>query len=269
MEFNFTEDCLVGVEEIDEEHRYLFHLMNQIMESLHGGDGEESQLEHYVERLKEYGTEHFAHEEAYMAQIDDPELHFQKRAHRMFMEKLNGIDAAFLHDAEKHALMEDMLAYLTKWLYKHILGGDTLIGKIRHIVPNEEENPCAFTSQYETGIDFVDDEHRRLFDIVGRAYSLMGMQQGLERYDKIMGVLDELSEYAETHFAHEEEYMKKIKYPKLEQQQRAHSIFLDRMDDRNFAENELDQEEYLEELLDFLFGWLSNHIMRMDKEIAG
>lgn len=272
MEFKFTEDCLVGVEQIDEEHRYLFHIMNQITETLCHSDEperERDELEEYIGRLKEYGTQHFAHEEAYMEEIGDPELLMQKRAHKMFMEKLNSLDVAFLQDEEKKAVLKDMLVYLTKWLYQHILGSDTLIGRIRHIEIEPEENPFEFTSRYYTGIGFVDEEHKRLFDIIGRAFQVSQDVSTVDQYDNIMSILDELYDYTRTHFAHEEEYMEQIQDPNLEKQLRAHTAFLERVEDRDIGENQENQQEYLTELLDFLFGWLSNHIEKMDRKIGG
>lgn len=272
MEFKFTDDCLVGVEQIDEEHRYLFHVMNQIAETLSlGGETEEEKdrLEEYIGKLKEYGTRHFAHEEAYMEEIGDPELLLQKRAHRLFMEKLNSLDIAYLQDQEKKAVLQDMLIYLTRWLYQHILGSDTLIGQIRHIEVKPEEEPFEFTARYHTGIKFVDEEHRRLFDIIGRAFQVSGDVSTVDRYDNIMGILDELYDYTRTHFAHEEAYMEQINDPNLERQQRAHTAFLERVEDRDVGENQENQQEYLTGLLDFLFGWLSNHIEKMDRKIGG
>lgn len=272
MEFKFTDDCLVGVEQIDEEHRYLFHIMNQITETLCHSEElekEKDKLDEYIGKLKEYGTQHFAHEEAYMEEIGDPELLMQKRAHKMFMEKLNSLDIAFLQDEEKKAVLKDMLVYLTRWLYQHILGSDTLIGKIRHIEVKSEEDPFEFTSRYYTGIEFVDEEHKRLFDIIGRAFQVSRDVSTIDQYDNIMSILDELYDYTRTHFAHEEEYMEQIHDPNLEKQQRAHMAFLERVEDRDIGENQENQQEYLTELLDFLFGWLSNHIEKMDRKIGG
>ena len=62
--------------------------------------------------------------------------------------------------------------------------------------------------------------------------------------------------------------MEQTKYPQLEQQRRAHAAFLERLDEKDLGEGMEEQQEYLEELMDFLFGWLSNHILRMDKGIA-
>ncbi len=270
MFFQFTNDCIVGVEQIDVEHQYLFMLMNQLMEAVHGNPGSDT-LETYADRLIEYGEVHFAHEEAYLEETKDPELIRQKREHTMFLNKMRALDMMDLNDEEKRRLLGDTLVYLTKWLYNHILGIDTLIGKVQHIADQvvTQEEFCLFTEKYMTGIESIDEEHRGLFEIIGNAYRMI--ESGImlsDHYDDIMSLLDQLEEYTEVHFAHEEEYMEQTGYPKLEDQRRAHAVFLDRLEEKDLGENLENQQEYLEDLLDFLYAWLGNHILKMDKPIG-
>lgn len=270
MFFQFTNDCIVGVEQIDVEHQYLFMLMNQLMEAVHGNSDSDT-LETYADRLIEYGEVHFAHEEAYLEETNDPELIRQKREHTMFLNKMRALDMMDLNDEEKRRLLGDTLVYLTKWLYNHILGIDTLIGKVVHIADQvvTQDEFCLFTEKYMTGIEAIDEEHRGLFEIIGNAYRMI--ESGImvsDHYDDIMSLLDQLEEYTEVHFAHEEEYMEQIGYPKLEEQRRAHAVFLDRLEEKDLGENLDNQQEYLENLLDFLYAWLGNHILKMDKPIG-
>lgn len=272
--FQFTEDCIVGVEQIDAEHQYLISLMNQMMEVLSREkemEKKKHELEEYIGKLIEYGETHFVHEEEYMEKTKDPELHYQKLQHSMFLSKVRAIDVEHLNDAEKRKIMEDTLKYLTKWLYRHIIGSDTMIGKIQHLADikvQENDNPCAFTQKYMTGIPQIDEEHKVLFDIIGDAYVLVESGATQDKYDEIMGILDRLEEYTRFHFAHEEEYMEKTNYPQLDVQRRAHTAFLERLEEKDLGEDVEDQQEYLEDLMDFLFGWLSNHILKMDKGIV-
>ena len=70
-----------------------------------------------------------------------------------------------------------------------------------------------------------------------------------------------------TNMMHEEEYMENIHYPKLETQKRAHTAFIEKLVDINMNElNDIDdnQQQYLEELIDYLSGWLSDHILKSD-----
>ncbi len=271
--FLFTEDCIIGVEQIDVEHQYLFTLLNEIERVVHDkGSVEQKQtdLGGYIDTLLEYGQIHFEHEEAYMEKIHDPELFRQKRDHAMFMEKLRAIDLIDLNDEEKRKILEDTLIYLIKWLYQHILGSDTLIGKV-HRVRDEakrEEDFCRFTAEFLTGIPDIDEEHQVLFDIIAQTYRLMDRRYMHEIFDEIMGLLDQLNDYTTIHFAHEEAYMEKVGYPHLEEQKAAHNSFRERIGMRAPGEDAVGQWAYLEELLDYLFAWLGNHILLMDKKIG-
>ena len=271
--FHFTDDCKIGIPQIDSEHEFLFSIMNQITETLHKGlDSEDDKhhLENYLEQLKEYGANHFAHEEEYMEKNGDPELERQKKAHASFVRKIENIDLQDLNSEEKRKILADMILYLTKWLYQHIMGSDTLIGHIWNTVDkkaDEIDDICAFTEIYWTHIPLVDKEHAKLFEIIGRAYHFVNHSDGELDYDGVMGILDELEDYTHYHFGHEEEYMESIAYTGLEAQKRAHAVFLAKLADKDEAENTEDRREYVEDMLDFLFAWLNRHILKMDKLI--
>ena len=61
--------------------------------------------------------------------------------------------------------------------------------------------------------------------------------------------------------------MEKIHYAGLELQRMAHTAFVDRLNEINLDDVDRVQKEYLDELLEFLLNWLTNHILRMDKQI--
>ena len=82
-----------------------------------------------------------------------------------------------------------------------------------------------------------------------------------------MRILHELQEYTERHFKDEEVYMERIGYKRIEVQKRAHEAFVDKIKQIDLREIDDNQEEYLEELIDYLLKWLSKHILKMDKKI--
>lgn len=161
------------------------------------------------------------------------------------------------------------MRYLTRWLYQHILGSDILIGKMP---PREQwknqENPCVFTEKYLTGIELIDGEHKTLFEIIGEANDLVKAELLHDKYDEIVNILTRLRDYTKEHFADEEEYMESINYPGIGAQKMAHKIFVSKLEEIDLQHVDDHQQEYIEELLEFLFGWLSNHILKMDKMIG-
>ena len=125
-----------------------------------------------------------------------------------------------------------------------------------------------FTKDYHTGIDFIDEEHAKLFEIANRAYDLLTNQFVTDKYDAIVAVLEELRDYTKYHFNHEEEYMKIINYPKRFSQLHQHTQFINKLNSYNLKEIDVNQQEGILEILDFLAVWLQGHIKGMDKKIG-
>ena len=94
MHYQFTDDCMIGIPEIDEEHRHLFQLVNELQDILDKADS--SQLRtlsaSVLKKLVDYTIKHFSNEEAYMESIHDPELARQKEEHAAFVARINQTD---------------------------------------------------------------------------------------------------------------------------------------------------------------------------------
>lgn len=269
--FQFTEDCILGVEQLDKEHKYLFELINEGMNLLNNDyiSDRYKDIKEILTRLENYADEHFAHEEAYMEKIRDPELILQRTQHMFFQEKVR--ECTFQNidgEEEQRQMLEELMKFLAKWLYHHILGSDILIGKLP---PLEEwmvrENPFEFSDDYMIGIELIDKEHRELFRIMEKANRLVRDWAVGDEYDEIMEILKELKQYTKCHFADEEEYMESIRYEGLEAQKRAHDAFVDKIEGISVEEIDRNPHEYLESLMEFLLGWLINHILHSDKKI--
>lgn len=269
--FEFTDDCRTGIAQVDEEHQYLFELLNKAYDLavMDYHSDYYQQLKEILTELDHYAEEHFAHEEAYMARIRDPELILQRSQHAFFREKILAFDFANIDAVEdQQRVLTELVTFLAKWLYRHILSSDILIGKLP---PLEEwmirENPCEFTEEYLTGVELIDKEHEALFQIVDRASRLVKSFDASSGYDKIIQILEELKSYTREHFSDEEEYMESIRYEGLAAQKRAHEAFIDKLENLDLKAVENNPEEHLQKLLEFLLGWLINHILYTDKKI--
>ena len=265
--FTFTDDYKIGIKQIDEEHEQLVALINGTEKMLAENNTELHVLaKNFQKKLKEYAQTHFTHEEHYMELHDDPELPLQKKEHMAFINKV----AAFQVDetiTEKD--LEDMMQFMARWLFGHILSSDVMIGQMKD--ETDKNDPFAFTDAFKTGIDLVDNEHKRLFEIIHDTNDLIHEELLHDKYDEIMRLLTELREYTEFHFGDEEALMERIHYPEIAAQKRAHSAFVARLVEIDLSELEsLDdnQQDYLLELIDFLLSWLTNHILACDKKIG-
>ena len=266
--YYFTDDCLIGVEQIDEEHRELFRMVGETRDLLQNEyiDDKYDNICAMLRRLEDYAEEHFRHEEEYMEEINHPELGLQRKQHLEFSEKMNEMDAVVGgHDQQE--FLDDLLTYLVRWLFRHIIGSDLMIGKMMTL-EEWKKSPYKFTDQYLTGIETIDGEHKMLFDIIEQVHEVIADDIRADKYDEIVKLLSDLRTYTKVHFKDEEEYMESIQYDGLEAQKVAHELFVARLDAIDLDEIDAHQEEALEELMAFLTEWLVNHILQMDKRIS-
>lgn len=262
--FTFTDDCMIGIAEIDAEHKKLFELIANTDTALRSDNNPVENAVLLINELKQYALSHFAHEEAYMESINDPELTRQKNEHSAFIDKVNTYSFKDITDESAGTIILELLEYLSKWLMGHILGSDILIGQF-----SQTKKPAIpiFDNTFKTGIDFIDEEHKTLFDIIGKVHTTIETQLVHDKFDAILNILDELKEYTRVHFADEENYMRKIGYSGLAQQEILHQNFIDKLNELDLNDVDDNQEAYLYDFLDFLQNWLVNHILKIDKLI--
>ncbi|MGB4660904.1 MAG: hemerythrin family protein [Mobilitalea sp.] len=122
--------------------------------------------------------------------------------------------------------------------------------------------------EYFTGIEFVDKEHARLFEIANEAYELLTDNFIPDKYDYIVEVINDLKDYTKYHFSHEEEYMESTGYKRILSQKVAHNEFIEKLNEYNFEKIDENQKDSLLELIDFLATWLIEHIYKKDKLIG-
>lgn len=124
-----------------------------------------------------------------------------------------------------------------------------------------------FTDDYLTGIASIDEEHGRLFELTNECYELVMDDAAVDRFDRIVALLEELRTYAATHFAHEEEYMERIQYERRFSERYQHLRFIQKLSEIDLDAIDENQQEYLLKILDFLARWLCGHIKIMDCRI--
>lgn len=66
--YEFTEDCMIHIEQIDDEHRRLFQMINEAVSLVDQTPDVSVIAKSLIAGLKDYAATHFAHEEAYMGE---------------------------------------------------------------------------------------------------------------------------------------------------------------------------------------------------------
>ncbi len=117
----WTPQMSVGEEGLDEDHRFLIALNNQLAPAARicNRRGVESVLDELVN----YTIEHFQREEAYMQETDYSAMPTHMLQHAAFTETILDIRWQYLHGLRPY-INGDVLRFLRDWLSKHIVVED-------------------------------------------------------------------------------------------------------------------------------------------------
>lgn len=121
-----------------------------------------------------------------------------------------------------------------------------------------------WNAELETGIEAMDEQHRRLIEIYNELYA--AMMRG-KAHKHMHETLDALISYTELHFQAEEAYMESVGFEDRERHAVEHRQLLDKVKlfQRKLA---LDQERITKPVMKFLEFWLRSHIQGKDMEYA-
>jgi len=119
-----------------------------------------------------------------------------------------------------------------------------------------------WTDELSVGIPELDEQHRRLIDLLNEFYD------AIERGDDEQGIrklVEGLEEYTVFHFCAEEEFLIEINYPDLENHQKAHQILISEVRSAQ-ARYQNGDRKAIRELSAFTLAWLYSHILKVDKK---
>lgn len=121
---------------------------------------------------------------------------------------------------------------------------------------------------YRLGVDLIDQQHQKLFQIAEDIYNLLKNNLYTDKYDRILLLLSELKDYTIFHFRSEEEYMRQIGYRRLLSHRVEHDDFVNKISNVDMDRIDENQDAYILELLDFVVKWIGEHILQKDKQIV-
>lgn len=121
---------------------------------------------------------------------------------------------------------------------------------------------------YKIGIEKIDEQHKKLFEIANRAYDILTKEIVVDKYDKVADVIEELREYTSYHFKTEEDYMLKIGYKRFLSQKAARDEFIKKIYGINLDDISENDDKQLLDILEFVVNWISGHILGADKLIC-
>lgn len=122
----WTSDYTVGVTDIDEEHKKLIALINELHDAVEAGSGHNI-LVKILEGLILYVSYHFSHEEGLYIRAGFPDYEQHKKEHERLTARVMDLQSKF-NTAPDDNLAHEVLDFLKNWLYHHILISDRQFG---------------------------------------------------------------------------------------------------------------------------------------------
>jgi len=121
MFIEWDEKYSVKVKELDDQHKKLFAMLNEMSDAVEDGKGF-LVVNKVVSSMTSYVKVHFTAEEELMQKYGYPEFQKHKTAHEQFVERVVSFEKGL--DRRKFGLPKDVLTFLKDWLTTHILKED-------------------------------------------------------------------------------------------------------------------------------------------------
>jgi len=113
----WNDELSVKVKEIDDQHRKLIGLINNLHEAMKNGQGK-LVLEPTLQELASYTVYHFQTEEKYMQKFNYPGYRAHKIKHDAFVKKVTDFQKDY--HAGRLGLSLDLMNFLKEWVTTHI-----------------------------------------------------------------------------------------------------------------------------------------------------
>lgn len=122
----WNERLAVGVKQLDDDHKKLVGMVNQLYDAIQSGHGKE-ELGKTLDGLIEYTKIHFAHEEQYFAQTGYPATDAHKKEHNDLTRQVLEVQKKYKAGVSGTLSLE-VMNFLKNWLINHIQGSDQKYG---------------------------------------------------------------------------------------------------------------------------------------------
>lgn len=111
----------VGVRELDDQHKGLIHMINEMHYAMNQDKGQEA-ISAIVEQMFDYMETHFSTEEAYLQKFSYPALLSHQQQHEEFRTKARDLRERVRQ--HEFILSFEIVQFLSDWLQNHIMIAD-------------------------------------------------------------------------------------------------------------------------------------------------
>lgn len=115
-------------------------------------------------------------------------------------------------------------------------------------------------NEYSVGVEEIDLQHRRLFEMGQNMSDLVSNHAGEDIYDELNAMFNELVDYTKYHFESEETLMAEVNFEGLEDHKIEHKKFVDKLSSYDLDAIDEDQAGFAMKLLKTVATWIFKHI---------
>ncbi|MCB1175174.1 MAG: hemerythrin family protein [Leptospiraceae bacterium] len=124
---NWNESFAIGVDAVDEQHKYFVSLLNELRQQVNQRDDNPAELQRIIGEFKDYTVYHFNTEEQLMRDCEYPYLMEHQQEHSGFRQHVLALHARA--ERGEFPLLKVIATYMTNWLLEHIQVSDARIAE--------------------------------------------------------------------------------------------------------------------------------------------
>lgn len=143
--------------------------------------------------------------------------------------------------------------------------------KMNYTMPTQSEiinneNLIVWDPRFETGIKFIDKEHKKLVELCNNAYKLILSNKDNKSWHDVVGsIIKECADYCKIHFSDEEKLMKSINFGNFEAHKKRHEEFIIKVVEMAKGFNSMTIADAIK-FTKFLYDWIVSHIAHEDNQ---
>lgn len=123
MAITWNESFVVGIDEIDQQHRSIVEQFEKFSTAIQEGYASELLLD-MATFLAGYAKEHFATEERYMVQYHYPRIAEQRQEHAVFTADAEELLKRIVHEGASREIAAELAGKMVRWVIQHIRNHD-------------------------------------------------------------------------------------------------------------------------------------------------
>ena len=145
------------------------------------------------------------------------------------------------------------------------VSAQNLIKLLARLSRNMDTNTTIWDEKFKTGVEFMDVEHKQLFDLIEDCIQATRSNEAKER---IIGLLNKIASHLACHFENEENAMRSASDHQFDQHRAQHKYILEKVNSRISHLCNNDTAITAQDILYVLYGWYIAHNASEDKKLA-